>query len=229
MYKSLFFDLDDTLWDFTGNAYDSFFEVYTSHRLNRYFKSFDQFYSIYQDYNTHLWVEYGNGKISKEELNRQRFFYPLQSVGVMDEHLAQSYSSDFFKLIPTKSKLLPYAKEVLDYLSGKYRLFILSNGFRELQYRKMQSSGIHQYFEKVILSEDIQIHKPHPEIFHYALSVTHSYLSDSIMIGDNWEADIAGAKGVNMDQLFFNYSGRECFPFNPTYAIKSLKDIFSIF
>lgn len=228
MYKNIFFDLDDTLWDFSENAYDSFSEIYARYDFDQYFDSFDQFYSIYKEYNARLWIEYGNGNITKNELNCKRFFYPLQYVGVHDEDLAKSYSDDFFELIPTKSKLLPYAKEILEYLSGKYRLFILSNGFRELQFRKMTSAGINHYFEKVILSEDIHIHKPNPEIFYFALSATQSILSDSLMVGDSWEADIAGAKGVNMDQMFFNYSGMEELSFKPTYTIKSLKDILSI-
>lgn len=135
-YKNIFFDLDDTLWNFTENAYDSFVEVYNQHRLGRYFDSFEHFYTLYKECNTRLWVEYGNGKITKEELNNQRFYYPLEKVGVFDVQLSQSYAADFFKLIPTKKKLLPNAVELLDYLAPKYRLFILSNGFKELQYER---------------------------------------------------------------------------------------------
>ena len=71
--------------------------------------------------------------MTKEELNRQRFFYPLQAVGVEDEALAERFSEDFFAIIPTKSGLMPHAKEVLEYLAPQYNLYILSNGFRELQ------------------------------------------------------------------------------------------------
>lgn len=225
MYKNIFFDLDDTLWDFSENAYDSFAEVYANFNFDRYFDSFEDFYTIYKEYNAGLWVEYGNGKITKEELNRRRFCHPLETVGVYDEALAKSYSDDFFRLIPTKNKLLPYAREVLEYLSGRYRLFILSNGFRELQFQKMNSARIEHYFEKVILSEDIKIHKPHPEIFYFALSATQSLLNESLMIGDSWEADIAGAKGVDMDQVFLNSSGRLSLSFKPTYNIHCLKEV----
>ncbi|WP_321519928.1 YjjG family noncanonical pyrimidine nucleotidase [uncultured Bacteroides sp.] len=228
MYRSIFIDLDDTLWHFKANAYDTFYEMYVKYSFNRYFDSFDHFYTLYQKKNQELWVEYGDGKITKEELNSQRFLYPLEAVGVSDAVLAKRYSDDFFSVIPTKSQLLPYAKEALDYLSLKYRLFILSNGFRELQFQKMHSSGIFHYFEKVILSEDIHVHKPYPEIFNFALSSTQSLLEESLMIGDSWEADIVGAKGVGMHQMFYNYSGRKDLQFQPTYTIKSLNDILSI-
>lgn len=224
-YENVFFDLDDTLWNFTENAYDSFNEVYIQHRLGRYFDSFDHFYTLYSECNKRLWIEYGNGEITKDELNKQRFYYPLQSIGVFDEELSRKYAADFFELIPTKAKLIPNAKELLEYLSPKYRLFILSNGFKELQYRKMKAAGIDRYFEKVILSDDIQIHKPSPEIFQFALFTTKSTVANSVMVGDSWDADIVGAKGVNMDQVYFNNLFQGDFQFTPTYSIRDLIEI----
>ena len=82
MYKCLFLDLDDTLWDFSGNAEETFREVYELYAFHRYFDSFEQFYSLYKQRNAALWKEYGDGAITKDELNRQRFAYPLLCVGV---------------------------------------------------------------------------------------------------------------------------------------------------
>lgn len=227
-YKQLFFDLDDTIWAFSQNAYETFEEVYFKFSLDRYFDSFNHFYTIYQKRNAELWMEYGNGEITKEELNRQRFFFPLKSVGVDDEALAKHYSDDFFAIIPTKAGMMPHAKEVLDYLAPKYRLHILSNGFRELQFRKMQSAGIDRYFEKVILSEDIGVMKPWPAIFNFALSATQSDLRESLMIGDSWDADIVGADGVGMHQVYYNVNGRTEYAFRPTYQIADLKELLEI-
>lgn len=110
-YKNLFFDLDDTIWAFSRNARDTFEEVYQKYSFDRYFDSFDHYYTLYQRRNTELWLEYGEGKVTKEELNRQRFFYPLQAVGVEDEALAERFSEDFFAIIPTKSGLMPMPKK----------------------------------------------------------------------------------------------------------------------
>jgi len=224
-YKNLFFDLDDTLWAFSLNARNTFEEMYFKHKLNRYFDSFQHFYTLYQKRNAELWMEYGDGNITKEELNNQRFLYPLQAVGVPDAVLAKTYSDDFFAVIPTKSNLMPYAKELLEYLFPKYNLYILSNGFRELQYRKMRSAGIDGYFKKIILSDDIGVMKPWPQIFHYALSATQSNVKDSLMIGDSWEADITGASGIDMHQIYYNCVERTFFPFEATYTINTLKEI----
>jgi YjjG family noncanonical pyrimidine nucleotidase len=224
-YKNLFFDLDDTLWAFSVNARDTFEEMYFKHKLNRYFDSFQHFYTLYQKRNAELWIEYGDGNITKEELNNQRFLYPLQAVNVPDEVLAKTYSDDFFAVIPTKSNLMPYAKELLEYLFPKYNLYILSNGFRELQYHKMRSAGIDGYFKKIILSDDIGVMKPWPQIFHYALSATQSQLADSLMIGDSWDADIVGARGVGMHQIYYNVKGATELSFQPTYIVQSLVDV----
>lgn len=227
-YRNLFFDLDDTLWAFSRNANDTFEEVYHKYEFERYFDSFNHFYTLYQKRNAELWVEYGNGQITKEDLNRQRFFYPLQAVGVDDESLAKRFSDDFFAIIPTKSRLMPHAQEVLDYLAPKYNLYILSNGFRELQSHKMCSAGIDKYFKKVVLSEDLGVMKPWPEIFHFALSATQSELRESLMIGDSWDADIAGANGVGMHQVFYNVVGRTELPFRPTYVVNDLKELIEL-
>lgn len=228
-YRNLFFDLDDTLWAFSANARETFREVYLKYEFQRYFDSFEHYYSLYQKRNTELWIEYGVGKITKDELNRQRFFFPLQSVGITDEALARQFAEDFFAIIPTKQGLMSHAKEVLEYLSPRYNLYILSNGFRELQYRKMCAAGIERYFKKIILSEDLGVMKPWPGIFNFALSATQSELHESLMIGDSWEADITGAQGIGMHQVFYNTKGGDNeLPFRPTYQIKDLKELMEI-
>lgn len=193
-----------------------------------YFRSFDHFYELYEKRNIELWAEYADGKVTKEELNRQRFLYPLEAVGEGDAALAKAFSDDFFAVIPTKSRLMPHAQEVLEYLAPKYNLYILSNGFQELQCHKMRSAGIDHYFKKVVLSDDIGILKPWPEIFHFAMSATQSELRESLMVGDSWENDITGAQGVGMHQVFYNVTGRTEFSFKPTYQITDLKELLQL-
>lgn len=228
MYRNLFFDLDDTLWAFSRNARDTFAEVYRRHSYDRFFDSFDHFYTLYQQRNHQLWEEYADGLVTKEELNRQRFLYPLQQVGHADAQLAQTFAADFFERIPTCSGLMPHAREVLEYLQGRYRLYILSNGFEELQCRKMRSAGIDGYFRQVILSDHLGVLKPHPQLFHFALSATQSQLSESLMIGDSWANDVAGAAGVGMHQVYYNVSGLTPLPFRPTYEITDLRQLMEI-
>lgn len=221
-YKNIFFDLDDTLWAFSENSRDAFEEVYLKFKLDAFFDSFEHYYSLYQQKNSNLWDDYAKGKITKSELNDQRFLYPLQMVGVNDSDLSRRFSDEFFSIIHTKKKLMPYAANILEYLKPKYNLYIISNGFRELQNKKMRAAGIENYFKKVILSDDIGIMKPYPEIFHFALSATQSDVKNSIMIGDNWDADITGAKGVGMDQVYYNVERKTGQRFNATFVVDEL-------
>ena len=227
-YKNIFFDLDDTLWAFSFNARDTFEEMYRKYEYDRYFRSFEHFYELYERRNIELWAEYADGKVTKEELNRQRFLYPLEAVGEGNAALAKAFSDDFFAVIPTKSRLMPHAQKVLEYLAPKYNLYILSNGFQELQCHKMRSAGIDHYFKKVVLSDDIGVLKPWPEIFHFAMSATQSELRESLMVGDSWENDIKGAQGVGIHQVFYNVTGRTELPFKPTYQITDLKELLQL-
>ena len=227
-YKNIFFDLDDTLWAFSFNARDTFEEMYRKYEYDRYFRSFGHFYELYEKRNIELWAEYADGKVTKEELNRQRFLYPLEAVGEGNAALAKAFSDDFFAVIPTKSRLMPHAQKVLEYLAPKYNLYILSNGFQELQCHKMRSAGIDHYFKKVVLSDDIGVLKPWPEIFHFAMSATQSELRESLMVGDSWENDIKGAQGVGIHQVFYNVTGRTELPFKPTYQITDLKELLQL-
>lgn len=227
-YKNLFFDLDDTLWAFSYNARDTFEEMYRKYEYDRYFRSFQHFYELYERRNVELWAEYADGKVTKDELNRQRFLYPLEALGEGDAALAKAFSEDFFAVSPTKSRLMPHAREVLEYLAPKYNLYILSNGFQELQCHKMRSAGIDRYFKKIVLSDDIGVLKPWPEIFHFAMSATQSELRESLMIGDSWDNDITGARGVGMHQVYYNVTGRAEFPFKPTYQITDLKELLQL-
>ena len=224
-YKNLFIDLDDTLYDFSAASRESFREAYTLLHYERFFESFEHYMSLYTPYNLILWKLYGEGKITKGELNRKRYSHPLESVGINDQDLADTFCHESLSRIPTKNCIIPGAIELLEYLRPKYRMFILSNGFKELQSHKMQTAGLDKYFDALILSEDIGINKPRPELFHHALSSTGSKLEESIMIGDMFETDIAGAANIGMQQIYYNPKGVKELPFRPTYEVADLLDI----
>ena len=146
-----------------------------------------------------------------------------------DEALAEAMSSRFLEMLPTRNVLFPYAIEILQYLSNKnYRLHLITNGFEEVQHHKINNSRISHYFDKVITSEGSNSLKPNKEIFEFALAATKANLKESIMLGDDLEADIIGASNAGMDQVFINHV--EAVPdFKPTYMVKSLKELEDIF
>ena len=224
-YKNLFIDLDDTIYDFSTAAKESFQETYELLQYGRFFDSFEHYLSIYEPYNLELWRIYGEGRITKEELNRQRYSYPLKVVGVDDQKLADTFCREALGRIPTKGPLMPGAIELLEHLRPKYRMFILSNGFKELQSHKMRTAGIDRYFDRLILSDDIGVNKPNRELYEHALQITGSVLEESIMIGDMFDTDIVGAANIGMDQIYYNPNVKNGNAFEPTFEVVHLLQI----
>jgi len=203
-YKFVFFDLDRTLWNFEKNSEITFKEIFDKYNLQNIFPDFNTFISKYKYHNENLWAKYRLGEIKKDELRDKRFLLTLSDFGVTDNHLAQNLGNDYINISPTKTELFPNTIEVLDYLFEKYKLAIITNGFKEVQYKKLHNCNLEKYFVKVVCSEDVGHQKPHQEIFHYALSSLNAKKADSIMIGDDYNVDIIGAEQYGMDSIFFN-------------------------
>lgn len=224
-YKNLFIDLDDTLWDTYNNNKECLEEVYADYHFNRHYTSFEDFFAIYMPHNLKLWEQYRNNKIDRQTLIVERFRHMLRPMGIEDKESVLALNTDFLQRTTQKTRLIPGAIELLEYLRPSYRLFILSNGFREVQFKKLSNSGLAPYFERMILSEDADIQKPHKGIFDFALINTNSRRSESLMIGDSWDADIIGAKQSHIDQLWLNPEKLPAEGFTPTYTVACLADI----
>lgn len=230
-YRHVFLDLDDTLWDTTTNLQESFEELYLQFGYQAYYPTFEDYHQVYVPHNMELWEAYARKEIDKNTLNKERFSYPLIAAGVApDEAVAmgETFSEAFFTLTGSKKKLKPHARELLDYLAPKYNLHILSNGFPGIQQAKMKSAGILDYFDQIILSEDIGTPKPNKEIFDFALSATQCRVEESIMVGDNPVADIQGADACGFDTIYYDWTHSNEMVTKPTYHIHDLLEITKI-
>jgi len=228
-YKHIFFDLDRTLWDFDSSARQTFEDIYSRYRLDqRGIATLDDFVNVFNGHNDHLWDLYRNGEIAKELLRGLRFERTLATFCIDDPALAQKMSDDYIYCSPRNVRLFPHAKEVLAYLGQKYFIHLITNGFEEVQWVKLETSGLGPYFISVTTSEEAGVKKPDPGIFTYALSKASAKASDSIMIGDDLEVDIEGARQVGIDQVFFNPNGR-VHSNSVTYEISSLDALLRLF
>ena len=208
-YEHIFFDLDRTLWHFDENSKKVLSDIYTNFELSPSIDHIDTFIDKYQEINEDLWSLYRDDKVSKEELRWKRFFETLAYFGVTDNVLANDIGDYYIQHSPRQTLLLPHAISVLDYLSENYKMHIITNGFEEVQYIKLTESGLLKYFDVIILSEKVGVKKPHPFIFKKAFKESGAKSNNSIMIGDDWYADIYGSQRVKMDSIYFNYYGLE--------------------
>ena len=229
-YRHLFFDLDHTLWDFESNAKATLGELYHSLELEKKgVTNFGQFYKNYLEHNERLWERYRNGFLKQEDLRIKRMRHSLLDFKIANEELAQAMSVKFLELLPTRTILFPFTKEILQYLTDKgYAIHLITNGFEEVQYKKLKYSGIDVYFKEVITSESSGWLKPNKEIFEYAFHKANALPAESIMIGDTLDVDIKGAMNAGIDQVFVNHHGIAT-EMRPTYTINSLKELKAIF
>lgn len=221
----IFFDLDRTLWDFEKSAEQTFVEIYHHHKLfDKGVPSVSEFHKAYTIHNNRLWDQYRKGEIEKEVLRGLRFNLSLKDFDIIDRDLGEKIGNDYVRISPLKVNLFPYSIEILEYLYPKYKMHIITNGFSEVQDTKLKVSGMDKYFIEVITSEEAGVKKPHPGIYKFAFKKTGASADESIMIGDDYEVDIIGARDVNMEQIFFDpekKSGKN----GSTFHISCLKEI----
>lgn len=228
-YDYLFFDLDHTLWDFDANAQEVLTELYHAHDLaNLGIPDEAHFWERFYVTNNGLWEQYNAGQIDKFFLRNERFRLIFEAAGavmslVSDEFLKE-FNKQFLQMNPQKSKLMPGAMELLESLKGKYPMFIITNGFEEVQSVKLASAGIDHFFERVITSEKAGFKKPYAGIFTYAMKWCQAHPERSLMIGDNLAADIVGARDFGIDQVYFNPEGT-VHEEEVTYEVRRLEEI----
>lgn len=204
--KHIFFDLDHTLWDFETNSDIAFETIFKRHEVKVDIK---KFLNYYRGINEYYWKLYSEEKITKEELRLGRLKDTFVKIKLnVNLQLLESLSVDYINVLPNNNQLFVGTHEILEHLFVNYKLHIITNGFNEVQYKKMGNSGLTKYFDKVITSEAAGVKKPNPIIFEYALAMAKATSAESIMIGDNWEADIMGAKDAGLDVIFCNYNAQ---------------------
>ena len=232
-YKDLFIDFDDTLYDTHGNAVIALSETFEAFHLERWFPDPQMFYDAYWMANIDLWSRYSKGEIDRPFLIVERFRRPLSEGKGLEvtKELCLEMSDRFLEFCSSKPGVVEGAHELMDDLKRKgYRMHMTSNGFHEVQYKKLEACGLRDYFDTIILSEDAGVNKPSPLYFDYALRQSGASRETTLMIGDNLQTDILGALHAGFDAMLFNRwkvdpnEGAQA----PTYVVDTLRDIMTI-
>lgn len=208
--KTVFIDLDDTIWDFTANSKVAMRMVYDKFGLNEQ-SPYEAFIDCYLKHNSELWTLYHHGKITKDFLVMERFLRAFRECGIKfdDTSFPSQINHEYLETIVTLDKVVDGAPVLLAHLKERGPVYILSNGFKSLQHRKLKSGKLDGYIDKLVLSEDINVTKPHRGIFDYALSVVGGSPETTVMIGDNYDADIMGAHNAGWKTIFFDRTNCE--------------------
>ena len=200
--KHIFFDLDHTLWDFDRNSALAF-EIIFKEKFPKI--NIQDFIKVYMPINQECWRLYQTDQISHVDLKYNRLKHSFDAIGKSISNAEIDEVSDrYLELLPENNNLFEGTIEILDYLKNDYKLHIITNGFAEVQNRKIKNSGLHQYFQTITNSEMAGAKKPNATIFDTALKVANAEKHNSIMIGDSWEADVMGATNFGLQAVYFN-------------------------
>lgn len=231
-YKAIFIDWDDTIGDFQHAEHLALRDLYDKYNLKLLYPTFNAYYSVYHEHNIMLWDRYGKGLVTKDFLQFDRFYYPLvyfldRDIAPKEQSILSSQATamgdDFLVFTNKYFQLLPNAEQVVIYLASKYMLTILSNGFVEVQYKKIELSGLKGCFQFVVLSEEVGVPKPDVRIFEKALALSDLQPSEVLMIGDSYGSDIQGAINAGIDQLWINADKTDLR--SSTYRVDNIIDI----
>jgi putative hydrolase of the HAD superfamily len=226
--EHIFFDLDHTIWDFETNSNETLGELYEEFGLDVLIDNKERFLATYQTVNAIYWKKYREGKIDKHTVRFGRFEDTLKRFKIADAALlGQAIGDKYVERGPHKTNLFPFAHEALVYLKSKYPLHLITNGFKEVQHVKLAGSNLEQYFDIILCSEDVGVNKPHRRVFETALDKANVSPTNAVMIGDNLEADILGAKKVGMKTILFDPKKEHSTTQTP--VIHSLKDLIQLF
>lgn len=226
-YKNIFFDLDHTIWDYERNAVETLKELHEAFNLIEYHADIDRFCNQFLTINDEMWLLYRENKISRDELNFNRFALLIPELKE-DKQLINKICDFYLEEVAKKPHLIAGASEILDYLTQKkYDLYIVTNGHTKMQEQKIASSNIGHYFKKIYTSEHVGAKKPSKAYFEYAIKSSNALKRESVVIGDSYEADILGAKAFGLDQIFYNPLQIRV-SIKPTFEIKEIIELKTI-
>lgn len=219
--QHVFFDLDHTLWDFERNSAATFISIFQELNFNF---SVETFLSYYNPINHYYWKLYREDQISEIELRHSRLEKTFAKMKIsLDRKQIEKISELYIQQLSSHTFLFQDTKSVLEYLYPKYKLHIITNGFENVQQRKLKNSGIANFFQTVFTAEKYGVKKPHPNIFFSAMQSSQAKPENSLMIGDNLEADIRGALNLGMYAIHFNSHNEEIH--KESLIINSLKEL----
>ena len=224
--NNIFFDLDHTLWDFDKNSDLTFFKILKKNNLNI---DVSKFLNSYHPINRKYWELYRENKVSKADLRYYRLTDTFKKLNYdINDDLINQLAIDYIEHLSDFNHLIPDTLIVLNSLKSNYRMHIITNGFKEVQKRKLEKSKLIQYFDSVTISEDVGVKKPHKLIFDHALTAANANVENSVMIGDNFNADILGALGVGMKAIYYDFHKTNEQERENLIIIKNLKELIKI-
>ncbi|APJ04776.1 YjjG family noncanonical pyrimidine nucleotidase [Silvanigrella aquatica] len=219
-YSLIFFDADDTLFDFNKSQEIAFRDTVAHFKINYHIESL---FSEYKQSNKELWSALEGGTVGLQDLRTLRF------KKIFDAHKIHSDPNDagnyYLQKLSECTHLLPNAVTICQFLkTAGVKIGIITNGYSDVQKKRLMKSELHPFLDTITISEDTGFRKPQPQIFELALNQFKEIPKNKVlMVGDNIVADIQGAQQFGFDTCWFNKRGGKLKnDIEPTYCISEL-------
>ncbi len=223
-YKYLFFDLDNTLYDFDASEKMALGHVLTENNV-----AFSEDHlQTYKKINKACWTRFENGEISQEKLRYLRYELFLEALNLDAD--AVSFGDLYLRKLSESACLFPETVPLLDRLQGNFELVLISNGLKEVQRPKIRKSGIYDYFKEIVISDEIGVAKPHAGFFDYTFEkLNHPDKEKVLVIGDNLNSDIKGGINYGLDTCWLNlHKTNYDQKIQPKYIIENVREILDV-
>lgn len=223
-YKFLFFDADNTLFDFSAGEKNAFFTATKEIGI----EASEADYLLYSAANDSLWKQFEKGAIAKADILKRRYAIFKEKTGYDVD--PDALNACYMKHLARQAILFPFAETLLHTLREKgYRLFLLTNGATVIQRSRLAISPVTPYFEGVFISEEMGHAKPSP-LFYEAVagSIEGFSKEETLMIGDSESSDILGANNFGIDACYFDPHNKPLTYAHARYRVHSLEELTTI-
>lgn len=199
--KFIYFDLDDTLLDHKKAEQNGLADVH------QHFDAFaniqlQELIDIYHHINKGLWEEYGRGEIDRHILHRRRFEETFVELGIEASLYAEA-GKVYMNYYRNHWEWIDRAKEAFDAIRVKYPTGIITNGFAETQWMKIDQFGFKETTSQIVISEEVGVMKPHPKIFDHSTDLVGLDRKDILYVGDSLSSDVKGGKAAGWQVAWF--------------------------
>lgn len=228
MYKTIIFDLDNTLINYELCEYESMKKTLEDHDVFvEDAVGLEQFWVDYPKYSYRYWIDFVNG--GKIKSIRELLVNTFRDALARDERLHEQLADAYWEYFCHTCIFEEGAEEMLGQLKGRYQLGIITNGISDSQGKRIEAGGIDSLFEAVIISDEVGLRKPDKGIFEIALRELDAERYAVLYVGDSVDDDLVGAMNAGIDFCFYNRKEVDIPDgMNAKFVIKELEELVSI-
>lgn len=207
--RHLFFDLDHTLWDYNRNARETLWELYYEFNLMHYgIAPFEDFLRAFLWANGQVWNAFEESNLNQFQLRHKRLELVFEQFQLPFTPI-EGFNEAYYQRCCHKVHLVDGAIPLLQALVPHFSMHVITNGFDDTQFHKLEKPGLAPFFKTVTTSEKAGRKKPDPAFFQFALQQAGAKKEESMVIGDGWRTDVAGALALDLPVIWFNSEGEE--------------------